>query len=154
MAENSLSYGFMGEYVYSLDAKGRMSLPQKLRKGISEQESKEFVITRGLDHCLLLYPIGTWKKIEQKLAEFSYIASPDNRAFIRTFLSWANELELDSQFRLNLPQRHLDFAGIRQETVILGLMDKIELWSPETYKNYQETTGTNYEHIAGKILGL
>lgn len=59
MAENSLSYGFMGEYVYSLDAKGRMSLPQKLRKGISEQESKEFVITRGLDHCLLLYPIGT-----------------------------------------------------------------------------------------------
>lgn len=147
-------FSFKGEFQYALDAKGRVSLPLKLRKTINLDEDRQFVLTRGMDGALLLYPAKTWKTIEDKLSEYSYIGSADNRAFIRIFLSWANELELDSQFRLNLPQRHLDFAGITNEIIILGLMDKIELWNPKTYQDYQQKAGHDYESIAGKIMGL
>ncbi|MCK6601954.1 MAG: division/cell wall cluster transcriptional repressor MraZ [Bacteroidetes bacterium] len=148
------NFGFMGEYQYSLDKKGRVSLPQRLRKNLSADLDRVFIITRGFEQCLLLYPEKTWQQISAKLAEFSYIASPDNRAFIRTFLSWANELELDGQFRLNIPQRHLEFAQISEESVLLGLMDKIELWNPVRYREYQAKMGADYETIAGKIMGL
>ncbi|NUQ81314.1 MAG: division/cell wall cluster transcriptional repressor MraZ [Bacteroidetes bacterium] len=152
MSNSVKQYGFMGEYHYSLDSKGRVSLPQRLRKNLPGDTV--FVITRGFDQCLLLYPHSTWQDISEKLSQFSYIASPDNRAFIRIFLSWANELELDSQYRLNIPQRHLDFAHITTESVILGLMDKIELWNPDRYQEYLSKTGADYETIAGKIMGL
>lgn len=154
MVNTVTNFGFMGEYLYALDKKGRVSLPLRLRKNLAIDRDHVFVITRGFEQCLLLYPQQTWQQISEKLAEFSYLASPDNRAFIRTFLSWANEIELDSQFRLNIPQRHLDFAQISTETVILGLMDKIELWNPQRYQDYQSKTGADYETIATKIMGL
>lgn len=147
-------FGFKGEYQYALDAKGRVSLPLKLRKTIHLQEDKNFVLTRGMDGSLLLYPSKTWQIIESKLSEYSYIGSADHRAFIRIFLSWAYELELDSQFRLNLPQRHLDFAEIKHDMILLGLMDKIELWNPKTYQDYQAKCEMDYETIAGKIIGI
>jgi len=154
MGENLQNFSFKGEFQYALDAKGRMSLPLKLRKNVDLDTDRIFIITRGMDGALLLYPNKTWKTIEEKLSEYSYIGSPDNRSFIRTFLSWANELELDNQFRLNIPQRHLEFAGIKNEILILGLMDKIELWNPVTFSSYQQKAGADYETVAGKIIGL
>ena len=144
----------MGEYQYALDTKGRISLPQKLRKNIDMPGDQVFVVTRGMDHCLLLYPQLVWNQIAEKIEALNFIGSSDHRAFIRIFLSWANEIELDRQFRLNIPQRHRDFAGIEKDAVILGLLDKIELWSPERFENYQETTQSDYEGVAGKIMGL
>ncbi len=96
---------FMGEYTHNMDKKGRLIIPSKLRDDLSEQ----FVITRGLDNCLFLYPMEEWKKLEEKLTSLP-MTSKNARNFVRFFFSGANECELDKQGRVSLPINLRDYA--------------------------------------------
>jgi MraZ protein len=134
---------FMGEYTHNMDKKGRLIIPSKLRDDLSEQ----FVITRGLDNCLFLYPMNEWKELEKKLTSLP-MTSKNARNFVRFFFSGANECELDKQGRVSLPINLRDYANFDHEIVIIGLANRIELWAKEKWDNYMDDVEDSYEDIA------
>ena len=129
---------FMGEYHPSMDEKGRIAVPVKLRKAFGEDALVEkLVITHGFDKCIMAFREDDWKSfVEQKLVPLSQ-ADSVNRKRIRFLLGGATECELDKQGRLLVPQYLKDYAGIVKEITILGLFDRIEIWSNEEYDKYK-----------------
>lgn len=143
---------FKGSYSYSVDDKGRVNLPAKLRKYVSPEVNDTFVITRGFERCLFVYPIDEWNKLEQNLRNLSSY-NQDHRRFVRALLELASESQLDAQGRLSIPQELREYANIRSEVRVIGTLDKIELWDPAVYEEYKEAQPDSYETIATRILG-
>src|SRR5690606_12008822 len=104
--------GFRGKYVYSIDSRGRVNLPAKLRKQVTAESDSTFIVTRGLDPCLYLYPLDAWNVLEQELTSKLNIYHEQDRLFLRTLLMWVHEVSLDKQSRLMLPGELMDFAHI------------------------------------------
>ena len=119
---------FMGEYNHSVDAKGRMIVPSKFR----EQLGNEFVVTKGLDGCLFAYSHEEWQRIEDSLRE-KPLTSKDARKFMRFFFAGAANCELDKQGRALIPAKLREYAGLAKETVFVGVLSKIEIWSKERW---------------------
>jgi MraZ protein len=142
---------FKGSYKYSVDEKGRVNLPSKLRKYVSPEANETFVITRGFEQCLFLYPVDEWNKMEHTLRSLSSY-DPQNRRFIRAMLELASECTLDDQARLTIPQVLREYAGIQNDVFILGTLDKIELWNPTVYEEYKKSQPESYESIASKVM--
>lgn len=142
---------FKGSYTYAVDEKGRVSLPAKLRKYVSPEANETFVITRGFEQCLFVYPADEWNKLEQNLRNLSNY-DPDHRRFIRVMLELASECQLDGQVRLSIPQELREFANIQGEVRIIGTLDKIELWDPKLYEEYKRNQQEPYESIAAKVM--
>ncbi|MCK4259010.1 MAG: division/cell wall cluster transcriptional repressor MraZ [Halanaerobiales bacterium] len=134
---------FMGEYQHSMDAKGRLIMPAKFRESLGEK----FVITRGLDNCLFVFPNEEWCILEEKLKSLP-MTRKDARAFVRFFFSGATECELDKSGRINLPQNLREFAKLDKDIVVLGVSNRIELWSKENWDQYMSVTSESYEEIA------
>src|SRR5512142_1522226 len=143
---------FKGSYSYSVDDKGRVNLPAKLRKYVSPEVNDTFVITRGFERGLFVYPIDEWNKLEQNLRNLSSY-NQDHRRFVRALLELASESQLDAQGRLSIPQELREYANIRSEVRVIGTLDKIELWDPAVYEEYKEAQPDSYETIATRILG-
>lgn len=144
---------FIGKYRYSVDDKGRVNIPVKLKKNLLESANGSFVITRGFDGCLLLFPLDIWK---HKVAEWKEKLNPydaEDRSFLRTMTHWANDVQLDKQSRITIPGELLGFAGISSEVILLGMLDNIEIWDPKRYEQYMGNIEPNYESIASKVLG-
>lgn len=120
---------FRGEAWHQLDAKGRVIIAQKFR----EQLGEHFVITKALDDCLHIYPMDAWNEFEAKVSK---LPSTDInvRRFIRKYIGGAFDAEIDAQGRTIVPQNLREYAGITKEVVLVGAIDKIELWSVENYK--------------------
>lgn len=142
---------FKGSYRYSVDNKGRINLPAKLRKYVSPEANDTFVITRGFERCLFVYPIDEWSKIEEHLRALSNY-DPEHRLFTRAILELAVESQLDGQARLSIPQELREYANIRTEIIIIGTLDKIELWDPVNYTEYKKGQSETYESIAAKVM--
>lgn len=142
---------FKGSYTYSVDDKGRVNLPAKLRKYVSPESNDTFVITRGFEKCLFVYPVDEWNKLEQNLRSLSSY-DPEHRRFIRALLELASESQLDGQARLSIPQELRDYANIKNEVRIIGTLDKIELWDPQIYEEYRKNQPEPYESIAAKVM--
>ena len=142
---------FKGSYSYSVDEKGRINLPVKLRKYVSPEANETFVITRGFEKCLFVYPADEWNKLEQNLRNLSSY-NPEHRLLIRAMLELAWESPLDSQARLTLTQELRDYANIENEVRIIGTLDKIELWNPKIYDEYKQHQPESYESIAAKVM--
>ena len=142
---------FSGSFLYSLDSKNRLSIPAKLRKNLLPESKDSFVITQGFEKCLDLYPQDEWQNIATRLRQLNPF-DPEQRKFIRTFLQYASDVEMDNQARIILPQNHIQIAGIEKEVFILGSMDKIELWNPKIYENYISSSPENYEQLAAKVM--
>lgn len=140
---------FMGEYTHSMDKKGRLIIPSKIRNELSDS----FVITRGLDNCLFLYPMAEWKGLEKKLTSLP-ISSKNARNFVRFFFSGANECELDKQGRVSLPINLRKYAEFKHEIVIIGLANRLELWAKEKWDNYMNEIEDSYEDIADAMEEL
>lgn len=134
---------FMGEYTHNMDKKGRLIIPSKLRDDLSEK----FVITRGLDNCLFIYPFLEWEKLEKKLRSLP-MTSKNARNFVRFFFSGANECQLDKQGRISLPINLREFADFEDQIVIIGLGNRIELWAKNKWSNYMEDVEDSYQDIA------
>ncbi|HZY10019.1 MAG TPA: division/cell wall cluster transcriptional repressor MraZ [Bacteroidota bacterium] len=142
---------FKGSYMYAVDTKGRVNLPAKLRKYVSPETNDTFVVTRGFEKCLFVYPIDEWNKLEQNLRNLSAY-NQEHRRFIRAILELAQESQLDGQARLSIPQELREYASIQSEVRIIGTLDKIELWNPKEYDEYRTTQPESYESIAEKVM--
>ncbi|NLM45909.1 MAG: division/cell wall cluster transcriptional repressor MraZ [Firmicutes bacterium] len=140
---------FMGEYQHMLDAKGRIIMPAKFREELGER----FIMTRGLDNCLFVYPLSEWAQLEQKLKALPFTRS-DARAFMRFFFSGATECELDKQGRVVIPNNLRVHAKLQKDVVVIGVSSRVEIWSQEVWNQYSEKTGLSFESIAEKIMDI
>ena len=132
---NSIKLRFAGEYSNTLDLKNRVNIPAKFRKALDPINDRTFVITRGFDRCLTLYPIQEWNIVEQQLASLSSIRNR-NREFVRSIVRYASYVQYDRQGRVVIPDNLKTYAGIEKEVSIIGMITKIELWNPEKIKKY------------------
>ncbi|MCB2206280.1 division/cell wall cluster transcriptional repressor MraZ [bacterium] len=146
--------GFKGKYEHSVDEKGRVSLPSKLRKNLSPEAMDSFVITRGYENSLDLYPMDVWNQVEQQLQSSLNVHREQDRRYMRMLLKYAHEVGLDKQSRIMLPSELMELAGISSQVVILGSLQKIEIWSPENFRRYdEEFTDQSFEDVAAQVMG-
>jgi MraZ protein len=138
---------FMGEFQHAIDPKGRLIVPVRFR----EELGNTFVVTKGLDNCLFVYPMAEWKNLEGKLKELPFTKA-DARAFVRFFFSGATECELDKQGRILLPSSLRDYAHLDKDVILIGVSSRVEIWSKECWDSYNSQAEKNYESIAEKIV--
>lgn len=144
---------FKGQFLHSIDSKGRLSLPARLRKNVAEDADNTFVMTLGIDKCIEIYPKDQWKLIEEKLLKLNFFDQREAR-FIRMMLQNAQEDTMDAQSRILIPQSLLDYAGIKNEVLILGVLKKIELWNNEIYNGYLSGSPETFEQIASQVMRM
>ena len=137
----------LGEYEHSLDAKGRLIMPAKLRDDIGEV----FILTKGLDGCLFVFSKSEWEKFEQKLSALP-VSDKNARAFTRFFFAGAIECEIDKQGRFLISNNLREFAALTKDVVIVGLNSRIEIWSKEKWVAEDEEISA--EEIAEKMTML
>lgn len=140
---------FMGEYHHTIDSKGRMIIPSKFREGLGEK----FILTRGLDQCLFGYPLSEWKIIEEKLKALP-LTKKDARAFTRFFFSGAIECEMDKQGRILIAAPLLSYAKLEKECVVIGVSNRIEVWSKPKWEQYVAEQEESFEEIAESMIGF
>ncbi len=120
---------FRGEYSHSIDTKGRLIIPAKYREALGEG----FVLTKGLDGCLMAYDNAEWEAFESKLKDLPS-TNPAVRKLQRFFMGGASDVESDSQGRVVIPQTLRDHAGLNKDAVLIGMGNRIEIWSKEKYE--------------------
>ena len=142
---------FMGEYNHTIDAKGRMIVPSKFR----EQLGNEFVVTKGLDGCLFVYPNEEWHNIEEKFRTVP-LTTKDARKFSRFFFAGAATCELDKQGRILLPVVLREYAGIEKDVVSVGVFNRVEIWDKDKWQesNSYDDMDEIAEHMADLGLGI
>ncbi|WP_350344837.1 division/cell wall cluster transcriptional repressor MraZ [Proteinivorax tanatarense] len=138
---------FLGEFFHNLDGKGRVIIPAKFREGLGSG----FIMTRGLDNCLFVYPKKEWAHMEEKLKSLPFTQG-DARAFVRFLFSGATECEIDKQGRVLVPQTLRKYAQIEKEAVIIGVSNRVEVWSKEKWDEYSEKAEQSFDQIAEEIV--
>ena len=139
----------MGEYHHNVDTKGRLIVPAKFREELGEV----FILTRGLDQCLFGYPQSEWKVIEEKIRALP-LTKKDARAFTRFFFSGAIECEVDKQGRINIASPLMNYAKLEKECVVLGVSNRIEIWSNEIWNEYFNESADSFAEIAENMIGF
>lgn len=138
---------FLGEFQHTIDDKGRIIIPAKFREALGT----EFIITRGLDNCLFVYPRQEWNQLEQKLKQLPMMKS-DARAFTRFFFSGASECEWDKQGRVNVPAQLREYAKLDKECVVIGVSTRVEIWDKATWEAYNQQSQESFNEIAEKLV--
>ena len=143
---------FLGEFDCKLDAKGRMMLPMGLRKQVHPDSLEKFVVNRGFESCLALYPLNEWQKISAEINQLNQFVKK-NREFARYFYRGATELELDATGRLLLPKRLMEYAGIDKEVILSAWSNKIEVWAPEKFETLLKNEPDDFSALAEEVMG-
>lgn len=138
---------FIGEYHHSIDEKGRIIIPSKFR----EELGFNFIITKGLDGCLFVYPKKEWDKIVAKLEVLPF-TKKDARTFMRFFLSGATECEFDKQGRINITNPLIEYAGLDKDCVVIGVNDRLEIWDKDKFNGYFESNQEYLSDIAESLF--
>ena len=144
----------LGEYHLSLDDKGRLSIPAALRQALHElyaPDDQPFVVTKYHEHCLAIYPKAEWMSIQEQLLQLRN--EPGTRAVLRQLCASANTCPLDRQGRILIPQKLRQYAGIDSEAVVLGMMRKLEVWSPTHWEVYDAQESGRFDTHA-RLLDL
>ncbi|NLA33115.1 MAG: division/cell wall cluster transcriptional repressor MraZ [Mollicutes bacterium] len=136
----------MGEYHHTIDDKGRLIIPSKFRYDLGEK----FIVTRGLDKCLFVYSENEWNKLVAKLKNLPF-TKIDARNFTRFFLSGATECEFDKQGRINITSPLVSYAGLKKDCVIIGVNDRLEIWSEEGWNDFFIKNENNLANIAENL---
>ncbi|WP_244518803.1 division/cell wall cluster transcriptional repressor MraZ [Arachidicoccus rhizosphaerae] len=143
---------FLGEYEVTLDAKGRFLLPAGFKKQIPEESSLRFIVNRGFEKCLTLYPMQSWEPMFAKISTLNDF-DPKVRAFRRQFLGGATEVEADTAGRLLLPSTLRDFAGLTKNIILVAAVDKIEIWDAQAYKQiFEDFSADNFSQLAQDVM--
>ncbi len=137
----------IGEFNHTLDGKGRVIIPSRFREELQDR----FIVTRGLDSCLFVYPLGEWSNLERKLKTMPFTKA-EARAFLRLFFSGASEVEPDKQGRILIPPLLRDHAELNKEVVFIGVSNRAEIWSREKWGEYSNKLNLSYEQVAEKML--
>lgn len=149
---SNLKFMFVGSFKYSMDAKGRIALPAKLRKYVNPEANNSFVLTRNAAKCIDIYPMDRWKELVAEKLDSLNQFDPKEAMFIRMFLQEAAEDSLDSQSRLLIPKTLIEYAEIKNEVLILGVNKRIEVWNPDVYESYIKENLQSYEEIAKDVM--
>lgn len=139
----------IGEYKHVVDSKGRIILPSKFREELGER----FILTKGLDNCLFGYSLKEWAVLEEKLKKLP-LTSKEARTFLRFFFAGACECEVDKQGRILIPQNLREYAGIKKEVFIIGVMTRIEIWSEDNWLKEMTNEDLSVDRIAQKMEEL
>ena len=152
--KNKLHISFTGEYHNSLDQKNRLNIPAKFRKVLDPVNDRTFVLTRGFDQCLVLYPLEDWSQVETQLRKLSSIRGK-HRSFVRSVTRYATAVQYDGQGRIQISDTLLSYSGIHKEAAVIGMINKIELWDPATLSNQDiresDITDTDFDDLANEI---
>ncbi|MFQ6103095.1 MAG: division/cell wall cluster transcriptional repressor MraZ [Candidatus Glassbacteria bacterium] len=141
--------GYSGRYLYSIDNKGRINLPSRFRK---MTEGKIFVISKGLEECLFVFPEARWAQYLKGFMPMTFAKKAD-RDFFRLLFSNTEYVKLDDQGRLKINDDLRDYAKLKREALILGVMDHIEMWNPEYWESYHKGIAKSYPQLAEEALG-
>ena len=143
---------FTGEFSYTLDAKGRLNIPSKFRSALSPDNDKSFVITKGMDLCVVAYPLVEWQqRVESGLRELS-ATSQRNRLFVRSLTRFATTVKLDGQGRIQITQFLQEYASLDRDVKIIGVVNKIEIWNPNGLKKMQDLSQDDFDDLSDKII--
>ncbi len=145
--------GFKGQAEYSVDEKGRVAIPAKMRAVLKPEAKGTFTVTRGFERCIFLYPLDRWEEIEAKMMSLN-LYNRETRNFVRLILRWAEEVTLDKQGRVVLPKPLMEYAGITDRALIMGALDHIEIWNPATFNQYMNEQPMDYETLAEQVMGV
>ena len=140
---------FIGEFQHTIDAKGRLIMPARFRDELGDT----FVLTKGLDNCLFIYPKTEWQVVQTKLKALP-LTNKDARAFVRFFFSGATECETDKQGRVLIPSNLREHARLEKDVVIIGVANRAEIWSKELWDAYNSNPNLSYDEIAEKMEEL
>lgn len=143
--------GFHGEYEATVDAKGRFLVPGGLKKQLPEGEGR-FIISRGFEKCLTLYPLKSWELIIARISQLNDF-DPKVRQFRRQFLGGATEVEMDSANRLLLPPSLKEFAGLGKDIILAAAMDRFEIWDAGKYKQlFEDFSADDFSRLAEEVM--
>jgi MraZ protein len=143
---------FIGEFDCKVDAKGRVMMPSGLRKQLEPEAGEKFVLNRGFEQCLVLYPKNVWSTISAEISKLNQYKKK-NREFIRYFYRGATELGLDGTGRILFPRRLLNYASISKEVVLFAYFDRIEVWNKSTYDNLLTDEPDDFSRLAEDVMG-
>ena len=152
--KNKLHISFTGEYHNSLDQKNRLNIPAKFRKVLDPVNDRTFVITRGFDQCLVLYPLEDWSQVEAQMRKLSSIRGK-HRSFVRSVTRYATSVQFDGQGRIQIPDTLLTYSGIKKEAAVIGMINKIELWNPSILSRQdareEDVADKDFDDLANEI---
>lgn len=143
---------FKGQAAYSVDAKGRVAIPAKMRSALTPEAQGTFTLTKGFEKCIYAYPQDEWKHKEEEYAALN-LNNRNARHLVRMILMWAEEASLDGQGRISLPKALADYAGIGERALIIGSMDHIEIWDPNAFDDYLQEQTIDPETLAEQVMG-
>jgi MraZ protein len=144
---------FYGEFVHSIDRKGRLILPAKFREVAKSQFVEKFFVTRGLDKCLFMFSEEEWRSQENKFKNRSF-TKLESRTFNRLLFSGAVEVIFDKQGRILVPQYLKDFAEIKRDVMIVGVSNRIEIWAKDKWHEFYANSRQSFEEIAEKLMDV
>src|SRR5690625_1113527 len=152
--------GFLGEYESKLDAKGRFLFPAGFKKQLSEEEGesisgdRQFVLNRGFEKCLTLYPMHAWQPIFDRITKLNDF-DPKVRAFRRYFLNGAVTLKLDTAGRLLIPKNLCDYAALDKQLVLASAVSKIEIWDKKQYQQFFDSySPESFSELASQVMNV
>jgi MraZ protein len=143
---------FIGEFECKVDPKGRLMIPSGLKKQLSPEAQDKFVINRGFEKCLVLYPSNEWTKISAEVNKLN-LYNKKNRDFARYFFRGATELVMDGSGRVLLPKTLLDYADVTNELVLFAYSNRIEVWSKKNYDNLMTDEPEDFSSLAEEVMG-
>jgi MraZ protein len=147
-----MTISFLGEYEATLDSKGRFLLPAGVKRQLPESENMRFVINRGFETCLSLYPLQSWQPLFDQISALNDF-DPKVRGFRRYFLNGAIEIEPDSAGRILIPQNLKDYAGLAKDIVLVSAVNKIEIWDKEKYQKFFESySPEDFSSLAQSVM--
>lgn len=141
---------FMGEYIKSVDEKGRISIPVQFRKALTPEASETFVVSKGYEGCLAVRALDEWGRYTEELRALSS-NEKKMRLYLRAVFAQAAEGKLDGQGRIIIPKNLLDYSGITNQAIVIGVLDKIEVWNPEQYREYMKAADGAMEEIGEEL---
>ena len=144
---------FYGEYIHTIDRKGRLILPARFRDVCKENGIEKFFITRGLDKCIFMLSADEWRLQEQKFKNLPF-TKQESRSFNRLFFSGAIDVVPDRQGRFIIPQYLKEFAKIKRDTIIIGISNRIEIWDSKSWQEFYANSNESFERIAENMVNF
>ena len=142
---------FYGEYEHTIDRKGRLIIPAKFRQALKENDVKRLFLTRGLDGCLFLFSESEWRLAENRFKQIPFTKA-EGRKFNRLFFSGATEVIVDGLGRLLVPKTFKDFAPIKQDVMIVGVSNRMEVWAKEKWQAFYKDSRQSFEEVAERVM--
>ncbi|MBI3002789.1 MAG: division/cell wall cluster transcriptional repressor MraZ [candidate division NC10 bacterium] len=143
---------FRGRYEHSVDDKGRLSIPSRFREILARRRQRMLILT-DVDSCVAAYPLDEWRQLEERIRKQSTLQK-DVRAFLRIFYSGATESPMDGQGRILIPPHLRERAGLTREVMIIGVLNKMEIWSKARWEEFLARSPVTFEDVAARLADL